>query len=115
MTNEKRYRNLKNVPLDIKRALVEIARENDVSVSDVVARTLCDNYGVRFESSGRRFTDAGDSDQLVVAIPGAVHAYLWRDAHKSGVTESSFALAIIAKRYGIDYVPVKRGRRRSHV
>lgn len=112
-----RYRpkNVRNVPTNVKRALLNEALARDLTIKDVAGRILAMRYSCDYELSGEtssRATLAGD--QLSLLISPEIDDELHREARDRGMTESSVVCLAIADFYGLVYHPTRRrGRRRE--
>lgn len=110
-----RPKNVRNVPTNVKRALVNEALARGVTVKDVVGEILAMRYSFEYELSGETRTRATlDGDQLSLLISPEIDDELHREARDRGMTESSVVCLAIAERYGLVYHPTRRrGRRRE--
>jgi hypothetical protein len=104
---------IRNVPEDVRWHLLREAEEATATISDTILRALGDFYGLDVVLTGRtyRTPDARRSaDQFGFDAPPRIKEAIWRDASRRKVTESAVVVGILAQRYGVEYVPPRRGR-----
>jgi hypothetical protein len=108
-------KNVRNVPVNIKRAVVNEALAQDITMNDVVGQILGRHCLVPYQLSGERSMGAEiTGDQMLFRVPPTVDLHIRADARAKKITESSVVLQILAEYFGLVYEPTKRtGRKRS--
>lgn len=109
-------KNVRNVPNNIKRAVVNEALARDITMNDVIGEILGQYWGVPYALSGERSMGAEiKGDQMLFRVPPAVDLHIRAAARQQKITESSVVLQVLALYFGLVYAPTKRtgGRKRS--
>lgn len=90
---------------DLRRHLVEDAREQNSNMTEIAIRILCEHFGIDYEPGGRRATARPEADVLNLNLPPEVRAALKRtyDPYTDGARE------ILCLHYGLE--PPIRARR----
>lgn len=108
-------KNVRNVPPNIKRAVVNEALAQDITMNDVIGQILGQHWSVPYELSGERSMGAEiTGDQMLFRVPPAVDLHIRSAARAQKITESSVVLQVLALHFGLVYTPTKRsgGRKR---
>lgn len=115
MATKYRLRNVRNVPLGLKAALIAESERDGRSVNDVALCILADYFNVDCPEAGNpQRTDPNPlSDQLQLRIPKYHRLWgcFWSAAGEWQTTESSAIIRILSDYYGHPYQLVKRGRK----
>lgn len=107
------YKNVRSVSPYFKQALLQEALEWGVTMSDVIGTLLANHYSESYVLSGNKSIGVELTDQLRFKIPRAVALRINFDARRTGETESSVVLGILAAHYGLIHEPVRKGRKRA--
>ena len=91
---------LVNVPDDIRAAVIDAARDADMSVNDVVGGILAAHYGLGWEQSGHSFT-ASDSTQWFLRMPSVLKHTIAAHAEAVGGKQTGVVLLVLANHYGL--------------
>lgn len=116
-TSDVRYklRNVRNVPLPLKGALIADAARDERSVTDVALCILADYFDLECPEAGNQPRSEPDplSDQLQLRMPHyhPLWGALWAAAREWSTTESSAAIFILSAHYQLPYEKVRRGRK----
>lgn len=103
--------NVRNVPTDVKAALIRDVEEQDRSLSDTAVEILATYFDVASPLSGRNSGPrAGLSDQLQLRVSDGLAAALWQAAREWRVTQSQAVIQVLAAHYGLPYRPKRRGK-----
>lgn len=107
-----RLTSVRNIPADVKNALVADAAANDTSVTARATQLLAQRFNVAYEPSGRRTgPTAGEADQLQMRLSSELASALWSAAREARVTQSQAAISIWAEHFNVPYRPEnRRGR-----
>ncbi len=106
--------NVRNVPEDVKAALIHDMTVQDRSLSDTAVEILSGYFNVASPLSGRNSGPrAGMSDQLQLRVSDELAVALWGAAREWGVTQSQAVIQVLAAHYGLPYVPRNRRGRRT--
>jgi hypothetical protein len=107
-----RDKNIRNVPETIKRALLNHALANDITMADAAGQILGIRYGVAYVTTGRKSQRADATrDQLTLSVPPEILDGITGEGRKRRITESSVVLLTLAEYFGLMYTPTRRGRR----
>jgi len=109
---------------DIREALVEDARSQDISVNEAAVRVLCDTFGVKHspylnglrghEGSPTRFSGAEAANTTIVIRGGArLHRRLDATRRKRGGTLRGIVLEALALHYQLPAEPIGRRPRKK--
>lgn len=99
-----RLTSVRNIPSDVKEALVREAQATERSLADTAAQLLASFLGVAYSGSGRRTgPTAGVTDQLQLRLPTEVASALWHTAREWRLTQSKAAITIWAAHFHIPY------------
>lgn len=108
------YKNVRSVTPDIKLKVFEVAVEREVTMTDVIGSILADEFSTTYVLSGEKSIGADlEGDQFRIRIPPVLQLRISQRARKTGQTESSVVLGTLAAHFGLEHVPVKRGRKRA--
>lgn len=113
-TSKYRLRNVRNVPLGLKAALIADAARDEKSVTDVANCILADYFDVECPEGGNQSRSAPTlNDQLQLRIPRyhPLWGCFWAVADEWSTTESSAIIRILSDHYGQPYELVRRGRK----
>lgn len=103
------HKNVKNVPPEIRRAVVADARERAVTISDVVGELLARAWDLRYEASGETSEPGLTGTQFVLRLPQEIVLRIYLASRVSGLTESSVILSALADHYGLEFLPKHLG------
>lgn len=92
--------NIRNVPADIRQAVIEAARVEDASVNDVVGKILGDRYGLVWEPSHASFADS-TSEQWVIRMPAVLKHTIAAHADSVGGRQTGVVLLALALHFGL--------------
>lgn len=109
-------KNVRNVPPNIKRAVVNEALAQDITMNDVIGQILGQHWSVPYALSGERSVGAEiTGDQMLFRVPPTVDLHIRSSARSQKITESSVVLQVLSAHFGLVYQPTKRtgGRKRS--
>lgn len=104
--------NIRNIPPDIRTAVLGDARQHNVSVNDTVGEILAARYGIGWEPTGRGYTDSG-GDQWVIRMPAVLKHTIQAHADAIGGKQTGCVLLAIAQHYGLEDTPTVRARRKA--
>ncbi len=108
------YKNVRNVPAEVKLAVFEEAVRREVTMSDVVGEILADHFGTKYEVSGEKSIGVElEASQFRIQIPRSLQLRITMRSRKTVHTESSVVLGILADHFGIEYAAVRKGRKRA--
>jgi len=108
------YKNVRSVPPAIKLAVFDEAIAREVTMSDVVGEILGNHFGVTYELSGEKSIGVElEATQFRIQIPRSLQLRITLRSRKTVHTESSVVLGILADHFGIEYAPVRKGRKRA--
>jgi hypothetical protein len=112
VAKELQKKNIRNVPPEVKGAVVEYSEVHGMTISDVVVMILTGYFGGEL---GGYTPSRGPSlgDQIHFFMSPGLAGKIWRESRKTGETESSCVISILARFFGIPYEPVLRGRKRA--
>lgn len=106
------YKNVRSVPAAVKLAVFDEAVAREVTMSDVVGEILGNHFGVNYEPSGEKSIGVElEATQFRIQIPRSLQLRITLRSRKTVLTESSVVLGILAEHFGIDYEPVRKGRK----
>lgn len=108
----RKLRNVRNVPLDLKAALVAEATRDSRSVTDVALCILAGYFEVDCPEQGNQpRSEPTLSDQLQLRIPveHPLWGCFWAASREWSTTESSAIIKVLASHYGLPYTLVRRG------
>lgn len=104
-----RLTSVRNIPEDVKTALVEDATAAGLGVSTRATQLLAQRLELDYEPSQRRPPNrAGVTDQIQLRLPDSLATALWSTARVWSLTQSQAAIRIWAEHFGIPYRPVRR-------
>ncbi len=104
-----RLTSVRNIPEDVKAALISEATDNSVGLATWATKLLAEYLGLPFEVSERRPPRAaGITDQLQLRLSDEIATALWATARAWNLTQSQAAIRIWAEHFGIAYRPVRR-------
>lgn len=109
-----RLRNVRNVPVGLKAALIADAAREERSVTDVALCILAEYFKTDCPESGNQSrTDPTLSDQLQLRMPHyhPLWGALWSAAREWQTTESSAVVKVLSDYYHLPYQLVRRGRK----
>ena len=108
------YKNVRSVPPAVKLAVFEAAVEREVTMTDVIGTILAERFGTTYRLSGEKSIGVDlEGDQFRIKIPPGLGMKIWRESRATGETESSVVIRVLAAHFGLEHVPVKRGRKRA--
>lgn len=100
--SEKTQYILNGIPPDIRKAILERAQEQDVSVASVVAATLCARYSIPFTPSGRHLRPEYQSTpQINLRLPALTVKAVRAEADQRHLTMRSVMLVGLAEAFGL--------------
>ena len=104
-------KNISNVHPLVRGAVLDAALAQGITISDVVGETISLAWEMPYEFSGSRAVgvESNGSDQFVVRIPQEMATRIYLISRSRGLTESSVVQELLADRFGVEYIPVKRG------
>lgn len=104
-----RLTTIKNIPAELKQALIDDAAATNRSVADTATAILSAWFDIAYESTGKTTgPNAGISDQLQLRLSTELAASLWSLRRAWACSQSQAANKIFAERYGVDYeIPVR--------
>lgn len=117
-------KNIANVHPEVRAVVIKEASTRGITISDVIGETIALAWEMAYELSGKRavgierldspqlLLGVRDDYQFVVRIPQEMAVRIYLVSRSRGLTESSVVQELLADRFGIPYVPVKRGGRR---
>lgn len=106
-------KNVRNVPINIKRAILNEALVQGVTMNDIIGQVLGARWSVYYEPSGEKSVGGDiDGDQLLFRIPVELDLEIRTSARYQKITESSVVLQTLAMHFGLTYAPTKRGGRK---
>lgn len=109
-----RLRNIRNVPMGVKAALIADAEREARSVTDVANCILADYFQTECpEAFNQPRTDPTLGDQLQLRLPHnhPLWGAFWSAARNWATTESSAVINVLASHYQLPYQRVRRGRK----
>ena len=117
MRNDYVTRNVRNVPMTVKRAIFHEARAREIAMSDVIGEILGSRWSILYEPIGQPTQEReARGDQLIFDIPPLLDLQIKAAARAQKITESSVVLQTLATHYGLVYEPVRRrGRVKASV
>jgi hypothetical protein len=108
------YKNVRSVPPAVKLAVFEDAVRREMTMGDIIGLRLGEHFDRKYLPSGEKSIGVDlEGDQFRFQIPEAIARAVWHESRQTGETESSVVLRIVAEGYGLEHVPVKRGRKRT--
>jgi Arc/MetJ family transcription regulator len=110
LKNETTY--VPDVPLELKRAIIDRVKERRSNMNDVVVEVLAERYDVLVELTGRRSSRLGDSRNLVLRMPPELQRKIKSKAADSGRTLQDEIKWTLANVFGTTPV-ASRVRRRT--
>ena len=111
--NDYLLKNVRNVPINIKRAVLNEALVQGVTMNDIIGQVLGARWSVAYELSGEKSMGGDlDGDQLLFRIPEELNTAIDRSARYQKITEASVVLQTLAAHFGLVYQPTKRGGRK---
>ena len=104
-------KNISNVHPLVRSAVLHMAETRSITISDVVGETISLAWEMPYEFSGQLAVgvEPNGSDQFVVRIPQEMATRIYLISRSRGLTESSVVQELLADRFGVEYIPVKRG------
>jgi hypothetical protein len=109
MRNDYVTRNVRNVPMTVKRAIFHEARAREIAMSDVIGQILSTHWQTPYEPIGEPTQEKeARGDQLIFRIPPLLDLRIKEAARAQKITESSAVLQTLAAHYGLVYEPVRR-------
>lgn len=108
-------KNVRSVPTNVKRAILNEALVQGVTMNDVIGTVLGARWGVYYEPSGEKSQGGDlDGDQLIFRIPLELDLQIRAAARAQKITESSVVLQTLSYHFGLIYEPKRRkGRVKS--
>lgn len=109
-----RLRNVRNVPLGLKAALIADAEREERSVTDTALCILADYFGTECPEGGNQpRSEPTLSDQLQLRMPRyhPLWGALWAASKEWSTTESSVVVKVLSDHYQLPYQLVRRGRK----
>ena len=109
-----RLRNVRNVPLGLKAALIADASREGRSVTDTALCILAERFNTECPSGGNQpRSEPTLSDQLQLRMPRyhPLWGALWAASKEWSTTESSVVIKTLADYYQMPYRLVRRGRK----
>lgn len=102
-------KNVRNVPLNVKRAVLNEALAQDITMNDVIGQVLGQRWGIPYQLSGEK-SMGGEvtGDQMLFRVPVALDLHIRAAARAQKITESSVVCQTLATYFGLVYEPKKR-------
>lgn len=103
-----------DVPPELKRALVDDAREQNCSVNEAAVLILAAKFGTKYERTGVPFalSDYGSSN-LAIRGGAKLHRQIDMERARRSGTLRGIVLETLAAHYGLEFADI--GRRRERV
>ncbi len=103
---------IKNIPAELKQALIDDAAATNRSVADTATSILAGWFQLPHEPTGRQTgPKAGISDQLQLRLSTELAASLWALRRQWGCSQSQAANKIFAAHYGLRYdIPARAAK-----
>jgi hypothetical protein len=105
-------KNIRNVPPEVKCAVVEYAAAIGRSRGEAIAEILNDYFEGELGNFKPTWEPKWSGDQLHFFCTARLAGKIWRASRKTGETESSFMIGVLAQFFGLEYEPVMKGSRR---
>lgn len=98
------------LPPDLRQALEDDARSQNITINDAASRILADHYGVPWEKSGFPYRDVSQRFKLRVTSP--LHQKIRMDAASRLATIRGVVLSTLAEHYEVTAIdPGRRPRK----
>lgn len=97
------------IPDDLRQAIDEEARSENITLNDVATRVLCSHYELGWRPSGWKYVST--SERFKLRVRNELHQAMRLEAAQNLVTIRGLALNILSEHYGTSTIdPHRRPR-----